>query len=561
MPIARFEMPDGRIARFEVPEGTTPEQAQAMIKAELPNIEAPAKQSSTLSNIAAGALKGATDIGSTLLSPIDAAARALGVQNEFIGRNDRRESSASVGADLLGADRESMAYKGGELATDIAGTAGIGGALAKGMRAIPAVANAAPKLINAIESGGFNLGAPGATNLAGKVANAATRATGGAVLGGASAGLIDPETADTGVMIGAAMPSAVKAAGMVGSGIKNAAATTVKNILGATTGTGGEAVAQAFKAGKQGNRAFLDNMRGNVDMTDVLDEAKAALGKIREDRAAAYRSGMVDIKGDKTVLDMAPVLKAADDATADTMFKGVVKKENAAKMAQKIKDTIDEWAGLSPAEYHTPEGLDALKQRIGDLRDATAFGSPERRVADSVYNSVKNQIQSQAPGYAKVMKDYSEASDLIGEIERSFVGKEKASVDTAMRKLQSLMRNNVNTNYGNRLDLAGELEKRGANILPSVAGQAMSSATPRGLQGLAATGTGIYSLTNPAAMAALPFQSPRVVGELAYGLGRASGATQGATAGLLGNYSMSQALANPAYAGLLTTVPAISFSR
>lgn len=31
MPIARFEMPDGRIARFEVPEGTTPEAAQEMI--------------------------------------------------------------------------------------------------------------------------------------------------------------------------------------------------------------------------------------------------------------------------------------------------------------------------------------------------------------------------------------------------------------------------------------------------------------------------------------------------------------------------------------------------
>jgi ribosomal protein L29 len=31
MPIARFEMPDGRIARFEVAEGTTPEQAQTMI--------------------------------------------------------------------------------------------------------------------------------------------------------------------------------------------------------------------------------------------------------------------------------------------------------------------------------------------------------------------------------------------------------------------------------------------------------------------------------------------------------------------------------------------------
>lgn len=30
MPIARFEMPDGRVARFEVPEGTTPEQAQTV---------------------------------------------------------------------------------------------------------------------------------------------------------------------------------------------------------------------------------------------------------------------------------------------------------------------------------------------------------------------------------------------------------------------------------------------------------------------------------------------------------------------------------------------------
>jgi hypothetical protein len=31
MPIAKFQMPDGKIARFEVPEGTTPEQAQAQI--------------------------------------------------------------------------------------------------------------------------------------------------------------------------------------------------------------------------------------------------------------------------------------------------------------------------------------------------------------------------------------------------------------------------------------------------------------------------------------------------------------------------------------------------
>lgn len=41
MPIARFEMPDGRIARFEVAEGTTPAQAQAMIAEQLATSSSP----------------------------------------------------------------------------------------------------------------------------------------------------------------------------------------------------------------------------------------------------------------------------------------------------------------------------------------------------------------------------------------------------------------------------------------------------------------------------------------------------------------------------------------
>ena len=35
MPIARFQMPDGRIAKFEVPEGTSPQQAEALISQQL----------------------------------------------------------------------------------------------------------------------------------------------------------------------------------------------------------------------------------------------------------------------------------------------------------------------------------------------------------------------------------------------------------------------------------------------------------------------------------------------------------------------------------------------
>ena len=515
------------------------------------------KKSGVVSNVLMGALKGASDIGATLLTPFDLALNKAGITD--MTNAERRDALRGFFSE--NADPESVAFKGGELVTDIAGTAGAGGFIAKGMRAIPALSRVASPLITSIESGGLALGKPAATTMAGKVGNAATRAAGGATLGGVSAGLVDPETAGTGALIGGAIPGGMIAAKAAGTGVKNATGSLIKNALGATTGTGAEAVSTAYQAGKAGNQTFLRNMRGQVDMTDVLDDAKSALNKIRLERGNQYRSGMVNISNDKTVLDLTPVLKSADDAISDTMYKGVVKKENAAKMAQKIKETVDEWASLNPAEYHTPEGLDALKQKIGDIRDATAFGTPERRVADSIYNSVKKQIQDQAPTYSKVMKDYSEATDLIHEVERSLVGKEKTSADTAMRKLQSLMRNNVNTNYGNRLELAKELEARGADILPAVAGQAMSSVTPRGLQGLAATGAGVYGLTNPAALMALPFQSPRLVGEASYALGRAAGKTGGNATTMLANPVIARQLANPVNYGLLSVPPVLMMTN
>jgi hypothetical protein len=44
MPIARFEMPDGRIAKFEVPDGTSPEQAQTLATQYFAPVETTAKR-------------------------------------------------------------------------------------------------------------------------------------------------------------------------------------------------------------------------------------------------------------------------------------------------------------------------------------------------------------------------------------------------------------------------------------------------------------------------------------------------------------------------------------
>jgi hypothetical protein len=126
------------------------------------------------------------------------------------------------------------------------------------------------------------------------------------------------------------------------------------------------------------------------------------------------------------------------------------------------------------------------------------------------------------------MKGYSEASDTIKEIERALSLGQKASADTSMRKLQSLMRNNVNTNYGQRTQLADALRQAGGqDFMPSLAGQALSSAMPRGIQSaLSGTGGAGLALTGniPAAAGLAAVSSPRLMGEAFYGAGKATGA-------------------------------------
>lgn len=513
--------------------------AQAIIQArQKPEPSMAEKAGGALRDLGAGAIRGAGSIGATLLTPLDAAARAVGIENSVIGRRDRREAM-DAGLRELGADTDSLAFKGGKLGAEIAGTAGVGGGLANGTRlglamtgrSVPA---AAEPLLSAIASGGFSTGSKAAPGALSFLKDQAVRATGGAISGGAAAGIVNPEDADTGAMIGALTPGAIKLAGEAGNLIGRGVSGATKNVLGMTTGAGAETIGQAFQAGKAGNKTFVDNMRGNVPMTDVLDSAKEALSKMRLERGNQYRSGMIDVSADKSVINFAPIEKAVNSLQQMGSYKGQVINKNAAGTVDEISSLVNQWKGLNPAEYHTPEGLDALKKAIGDIRDATQFGSPGRKAADTAYNAVKAQIDMQAPTYSKVMKDYSQASETISEIERALSLGNKAAADTSMRKLQSLMRNNVNTNYGNRLDMARKLEDAGADILPAVAGQAASSITPRGLQALGATGAGIMGLTNPATLAMLPLSSPRLMGEAAYGLGaltRGAGNVAGAVGG------------------------------
>ena len=296
------------------------------------------------------------------------------------------------------------------------------------------------------------------------------------------------------------------------------------DVLGLMTGAGSTPIKEAAKAGVIGGeraKTFRQNIQGSVEMTDALDAAKANLAKMQSDKQAMYRSNMEIIKNDATVLDFADVDSALADAQKLVSYKGQVKNEAAAAKLAEAQKRVDDWKTLDPAEFHTPEGMDALKQSVGDILESIPFEQKAARAAvGDVYAKIKKTISKQAPSYEKVMREYTLASENIREIERSLSLGKKASVDTAMRKLQSLTRDNVNTNYGQRAKLAKQLEEAGGqDFMPALAGQALQSFTPRGIQqGVSSlTGLGAFSVGGlPAALGTAAASSPRLVGESAY---------------------------------------------
>ncbi len=450
-------------------------------------------------NIAAGAIRGAGSIGATLIRPFESAQE-----------NEARRQAIDEGLRSMGAEPESLMYQGGKIAGEIAGTAGSGGVIAKGLQFAPRLAAGyiPSGLAPALKSGGFASGAGIGTNIGA-----------GALAGGAAAGLTGSDVT-TGAGIGAALPAAVR-------GVPAMA----KAVAGTTSGVGSTPLEEAFKAGKGGGatgQAFRENIKGDAPINDALVTAKNALNLMRQDRANRYKATIGKSFDDTTALDFTPIENTFNKTLSSVKGKGssseywTIGKDEQGKISE-VADIIQEWK-LDPAR-HNVEGLDALKRRIGAVYPENPKQAQAQRVIDTMYNSVKKTIEEQAPDYAATMKDYSTMTDQIREIEKSLSLGNKATADTAMRKLQSLMRNNVATNYGGRIESAGKLKEYGAeNLMPALAGQALSELAPRGIARAGnIAGFGAAITANPLSALALPLASPRLMGEAAYGAGRLSG--------------------------------------
>lgn len=216
------ELPDGTVLEF--PEGTSPDIVQKAVKSRLgvasPKAETPSFGQmlkdqiigSAPVQLGMGAVRGAGSIGATLLAPVDMAKDALAGKGLSLESNRQRRAAMDEALSGMGADTSGFAYNAGKIGGEIAGTAGIPGVLAKGAQGL----GAAPALIQALHTGGMSAGGlQGAKGLA-------TRTIAGALTGGATAGLVNPEDAGTGMVVGGALPIITKTAGAAGQKIGNA---------------------------------------------------------------------------------------------------------------------------------------------------------------------------------------------------------------------------------------------------------------------------------------------------------------------------------------------------
>lgn len=300
--------------------------------------------------------------------------------------------------------------------------------------------------------------------------------------------------------------------------------------LSFTSGAPPSAIREAASVGlerqRQGptdrSKAFREGIGGDADIPDTVARAQSALAKLREEAAQQYRSGMVDISKDNTVLSFGDLDTELSDLRSSGRYKGRVIRKGGAKVLDEMERAINDWRALNPAEYHTPEGFDALKQLLGDIRDDIPMDDRvSQRVAGKLYNAAKKTIRQQAPIYDKVMSRYSGAMSEAKRLEQELGLRGGSAVDTAMLKLTQRP-----PQRRGREDLTSLLSKYEPEVGATVAGEQLSPLLPRGIRGatMAATSVPAGIFLSPAAALYGATASPRIAGELVYGAGRVGGA-------------------------------------
>jgi hypothetical protein len=386
------KLPDGTILRG-VPEGTTKADLVTKLKAngyDTSGIEPATTITQDIKqgagNLLAGGLRGAGSIGATLLTPYD----LLMGNTKSIGNPERRAGMDNALASL-GAETDSMLYKGGKLAGEIAGTAGAGGVVGNALARIPGAAAAAPSLINAIKTSGMTAGA------ANPVVNALTRAAGGAISGGAQAGLVNPEDAGTGAVVGGALPVVAQAVGMGAKAVG-------RSVRGSPVSTEVQALADRAK------QLGIDIPADRLVDSKPLNAVASALNYVPMSGRAATEKNMVsqlDQALSRTFGQDTPnVTQALRTAGADLGGKfDAVLQANTVKITPAFKQALADAENQATNELGQ-EGASIIHKQISNILTKGSLGEIDGQAAYNIKKTLDRIGQRNTPEafYARDLK-------------------------------------------------------------------------------------------------------------------------------------------------------------
>lgn len=399
----------------------------------------------TLGNIGAGAVRGAGSIGATLLAPGDILKDAFAGRGLSLESNRERRAAMDAALGNLGAETDSWAYKGGKLAGEVAGTAGAGSALALPVRAAAASrygAGIEPLLTGAaqaLQTGGFRVG-----ELAGTGAGMAARALGGAASGGLAAGMVNPEDAGMGAMIGGALPLAAQGAGKIGSAIRRSV----------TGGPVAPEVAQlAQRAQELGIQVPADRLANSRPLNAVASSLNYVPGSGRAATEDAMNS-QLNTALSRTFGENSPnITKALRDAEQRLggEFDRVLK-NNKVNVDQQFFTELGDSANRAARELGS-EGAGIINRQIDDILSKAGTGQIDGQAAYNIKRTLDDIGKRNSPEafYATDLK-----KSLMGALNRS-LGDEGAAKFAKTRQ-----------QYGNMLDLE-KIAKNGAEGEISVA--------------------------------------------------------------------------------------------
>lgn len=397
-------------------------------------------------DMAGGLVRGAGSIGATLARPFESGAE-----------NAQRRAAMDAGLSEMGADTGSTAYGGGKLGAEIAGSAGAGGVVGNALRLgsrIPVVGNALAKLATTTGSAGMTAGPGG-----GVATNMLARVAGGSLAGGAQAGLIDPNLAGTGAVIGGVAGPAISLAGKVGGGVVGGARAIrdtvtqggqqriAENIL-RLSATNPEAAAAALARAKplvpgstptagqaavdpgiaQLERTLVNNPATAPGLQTRYAQQRAARGAaIDEVAATGPNSGSYydDINEGRAIFAKEDY-DAARKAGIDPEIAASMEAEIASLMGRpSIKAASAEAKRLAAetgeeiTDMGSVQGMDWLRKALSNqISKAKASGATEDvRAMTQTYQDLGSTLEQIAPKYAEANRNYAAMSKQINSMD------------------------------------------------------------------------------------------------------------------------------------------------